>query len=144
MKPLTVLSALEFGSVKSNTVINTSPGWMRLGGRRVSDPINRGKLSIEEILIHSSNMGTTKLALSVPKDFLLDRFFDAGFGSKTGTDLIGESSGIMHDRQRWSEFELATLSWGYGLALTPLQLARFYATLANDGVKNELSIIKGI
>jgi cell division protein FtsI (penicillin-binding protein 3) len=89
-------------------------------------------------------MGTTKLALSVPKDFLLDRFFDAGFGSKTGTDLIGESSGIMHDRQRWSEFELATLSWGYGLALTPLQLARFYATLANDGVKNELSIIKGI
>ncbi len=144
MKPLTALSALEFGSVKSNTVINTSPGWMRLGGRRVSDPINRGKLTIEEILIHSSNMGTTKLALSVPKDFLLDRFFDAGFGSKTGTDLIGESSGIMHDRQRWSEFELATLSWGYGLALTPLQLARFYATLANDGVKNELSIIKGI
>ncbi|MGB0937223.1 MAG: peptidoglycan D,D-transpeptidase FtsI family protein [Colwellia sp.] len=144
MKPLTALSALEFGSVEEKTVINTSPGWMRLGGRRVSDPINRGKLSIEEVLIHSSNMGTTKLALSVPKDFLLDRFFDAGFGSKTGTDLIGESPGIMHDRQRWSEFELATLSWGYGLALTPLQLARFYATLANDGIKNELSIIKGI
>ena len=144
MKPLTALSALEFGSVKPTSVINTSPGWMRLGGRRVSDPINRGKLSIEEILIHSSNMGTTKLALSVPKDFLLDRFFDAGFGTKTGTDLIGESVGIMHDRQRWSEFELATLSWGYGLALTPLQLARFYATLANGGVKNELSIVKGI
>ena len=144
MKPLTALTALEFGSVEPNSIINTSPGWMRLGGRRVSDPINRGKLSVEEILIHSSNMGTTKLALSVPKDFLLDRFFDAGFGTKTGTDLIGESAGIMHDRNRWSEFELATLSWGYGLALTPLQLARFYATLANDGVKNELSIIKGI
>ena len=144
MKPLTALTALEYGSVEANSIINTSPGWMRLGGRRVSDPINRGKLSVEEILIHSSNMGTTKLALSVPKDFLLDRFFDAGFGTKTGTDLIGESAGIMHDRSRWSKFELATLSWGYGLALTPLQLARFYATLANDGVKNELSIIKGI
>ncbi len=142
MKPLTVLSALEFGSAKVNTIINTSPGWMRLGGRRVNDPINRGKLSIEDILVTSSNMGTTKLALSVPKNFLLDKFFDAGFAESTGTDLVGESSGMMHDRQRWSKFELATLSWGYGLAITPMQLARFYATLANGGIKRELSIVK--
>jgi cell division protein FtsI (penicillin-binding protein 3) len=141
MKPLTALTALEFGSAKANTIIDTSPGWMRLGGRRVNDPINRGKLSIEEILVTSSNMGTTKLALSVPKAFLLDRFFDAGFADNTGTDLIGESSGMMHDRQRWSKFELATLSWGYGLAITPMQLARFYATLANGGIKRELSIV---
>lgn len=142
MKPLTALTALEFGSAKADTIIDTSPGWMRLGGRRVNDPINRGKLSVEDILVTSSNMGTTKLALSVPKTFLLDRFFDAGFADSTGTDLVGESPGMMHDRQRWSEFELATLSWGYGLAITPMQLARFYATLANGGVKRELSIIK--
>jgi len=142
MKPLTVLTALEFGSAKVNTVINTSPGWMRLGGRRVNDPINRGKLSIEEILVTSSNIGTTKLALSVPKNFLLDKFFDVGFADTTGTGLVGESFGMMHDRQRWSKFELATLSWGYGLAITPLQLARFYATLANGGIKRELSIVK--
>jgi len=142
MKPLTALTALEFGSAQVNSVINTSPGWMRLGGRRVSDPINRGKLSIEEILIHSSNMGTTKLALSVPKDYLLDKFFDVGFAEDTGTELVGESTGMMHDRQRWSQFELATLSWGYGLAITPLQLARFYTALANGGVKRELSIVK--
>ena len=142
MKPLTALAALEFGSAQVDTIIDTSPGWMRLGGRRVNDPVNRGKLSIEDILVHSSNMGTTKLALSVPKTFLLDKFFDAGFGESTGTNLIGESSGIMHDRPRWSKFELATLSWGYGLAITPLQLARFYATLANGGIKRELSIVK--
>lgn len=142
MKPLTALTALEFGSADINTVIDTSPGWMRLGGRRVNDPINRGKLSVEEILATSSNMGTTKLALSVPKNYLLDKFFEAGFADSTGTDLVGESSGMMHDRQRWSKFELATLSWGYGLAITPLQLARFYATLANGGVKRELSIVK--
>ena len=142
MKSLTALTALEFGSAKANTIIDTSPGWMRLGGRRVSDPINRGKLSIEEILVHSSNMGTTKLALSVPKNFLLDKFFDAGFADSTGTGLVGESSGMMHDRQRWSKFELATLSWGYGLAITPMQLARFYTTLANGGIKRELSIVK--
>ena len=78
MKPLTALTALEFGSVQPKTLLNTSPGWMRLGGRRVSDPVNRGTLSIEDILITSSNMGTAKLALSVPKNYLLDKFFDAG------------------------------------------------------------------
>ena len=142
MKPLSALTALEFGSANINSIIDTSPGWMRLGGRRVNDPINRGKLSIEDILVHSSNMGTAKLALSVPKEFLLDKFFDAGFGDNTGTDLLGESSGMMHDRSRWSKFELATLSFGYGLAITPMQLARFYATLANGGIKHELSIVK--
>ncbi|GAA6170475.1 penicillin-binding protein 3 [Colwellia sp. KU-HH00111] len=142
MKPLSVLTALEFGSAEMSTIIDTSPGWMRLGGRRVNDPINRGKLTIEEILINSSNMGTAKLALSVPKEFLLDRFFDAGFAESTGTELVGESTGMMHDRQRWSQFELATLSFGYGLAITPMQLTRFYAALANGGIKRELSIVK--
>lgn len=142
MKPLSILSALEYGSIKHNSIIDTSPGWMRLGGRRVSDPRNRGKLSLKEILISSSNMGTSKLALSVPKEFLLDRFFDAGFGSDTGTSLLGESSGIMHDRPRWSEFELATLSFGYGVTVTPLQLANLYATFANGGVRKSLTILK--
>jgi len=142
MKPLTVLTALDFGSIKADSIIDTSPGWMRLGGRRVSDPINRGKLSITDILVHSSNMGTSKLALSVPKEFLLDKFFDVGFGEDTGTGLIGESSGMMHDRPRWSKFELATLSWGAGLAITPVQLARFYTAVANEGVKIPLTIIK--
>ncbi len=142
MKPLTALTALEFGAVKPKTLLNTSPGWMRLGGRRVSDPINRGTLSIEDILVTSSNMGTAKLALSVPKSYLLDKFFDAGFAEPTGTNLIGETSGMMHDRNRWSAFELATLSFGYGLAISPMQLTRFYSALANGGIKRELSIIK--
>ena len=142
MKPLTVLTAMEFGSAKANDIIDTNPGAMRIGGRRVSDPINRGKLSLAEILIHSSNMGTTKLALSVPKDFLLGKFFDAGFGEDTGTGLVGESMGVMHERSRWSKFELATLSWGYGLSITPVQLARLYTAIANGGVKKPLSILK--
>ena len=142
MKPLSMLTALEFGTAEQSTVIDTSPGWMRLGGRRVSDPINRGNLSLQDILVTSSNMGTTKLALSVPKEFLLDRFFDAGFGEDTGTGLVGETMGVMSSRSRWSQYELATLSWGYGLAISPLQLARFYATLANGGVKIPLRILK--
>lgn len=142
MKPLTILSALDFGSATPDMLIDTNPGWMRLGGSRVSDPRNLGKLTLAQILIHSSNMGTTKVALAMPKDYLLDKFFGAGFGEDTGTGLIGESSGVMHDRHRWSEFELATLSWGYGLAITPIQLARLYTIFANDGVKIPLTILK--
>ena len=142
MKPLTILTALEFGAIDVDTVIDTNPGWMRLGGRRVSDPVNRGKLSVTDVLVTSSNMGTSKIALSIPKEFLLDKFFEVGFGEDTGTGLIGESMGIMHDRARWSPFELATLSWGAGLAITPLQLAKFYSILANDGVKRPFTILK--
>ena len=142
MKPLTVLSSLEFGNVEDDTIINTSPGHMRLGGRRVSDPRNYGKQSLTEILINSSNVGTSKLALSLPKEFYLDKFFEAGFGEDTGTGLMGESSGIMHDRNRWSQIELATLSYGMGVAATPLQIARFYSTIANGGIKRSLSILK--
>jgi cell division protein FtsI (penicillin-binding protein 3) len=142
MKPLTVLTALEFGSVKKDSIVDTYPGWMRLGGSRVSDPRYLGTITISELLVHSSNMGTTKLALSVPKDYLIDKFFDAGFSEDTGTGLVGESSGMMHDRARWSKFELATLSWGHGVAITPIQLARFYTTLANGGIKTPLTILK--
>ena len=142
MKPLSLLTAMEFGVAEASTIVDTHPGWMRLGGRRVSDPINRGDLTMEEVLIHSSNMGTAKLVLSMPKEFLLDKFFEVGFGEQTGTGLIGETSGMMHDRARWSQFELATLSFGYALAISPLQLTRLYATIANGGTKIPLTILK--
>jgi len=142
MKPLSLLSSMEFGVAEPSTIVNTSPGWMRLGGRRIGDPWNHGKLTMEEILIHSSNMGTAKLALSMPKEFLLDKFYQAGFSEETGTGLIGESSGMFADRHRWSDHEIASLSYGYNLAITPLQLARFYTAVANGGVKRPLSIVK--
>ncbi|MCW8091633.1 peptidoglycan D,D-transpeptidase FtsI family protein [Alteromonas sp. ASW11-130] len=141
LKPLAVLAALEFGQTKVGDIIDTSPGWMRLGGSLVKDFRNYGKLSLEEIIQHSSNMGTSKLALSVPKDFLLDTYYNLGLMSDTGTNMPGEASGIFHERSRWSEFELATLSFGYGISVTTAQLARMYATLANGGIKRPLNIV---
>ena len=142
VKPLAVLSALEFGSVNANTVINTSPGWLQIGGRRVRDGKNHGELTLEGVLKKSSNVGTTKLALELPTEQFLDVFYNAGFGSDTGTGLLGESSGIFYDRRRWSDFELATLSFGYGLSVTATQLAQMYATLGNGGIRRPLSILK--
>lgn len=142
MKPIAVLSALEFGAIEKDTVIDTSKRIMRLGGRRVGDPRNYGKQTPEDILVNSSNLGTSMLALSLPREFYLDTFFNAGFGESTGIELIGESEGIMHTRSRWSQIELATLSYGMGVSATPLQMARFYAEIANGGMKLPFTIIK--
>lgn len=142
VKPLAVLSALEFGSVDLETKVDTSPGWMRVGGKVVRDGKNNGVLTIQQILQKSSNMGTTKLALSVPKEHLLDTYYNMGLMSDTGLNLMGESQGIFHERSRWSEFELSTLSFGYGLAVTTVQLARMYNVLASGGLKRPLSIIQ--
>ena len=142
LKPIAVLSALEFGSVDVEDSIDTSPGWMRLGGSLVKDHRNYGELTLEEIIQHSSNMGTSKLALGVPKQFLLDTYYNMGLMSDTGSNMPGEANGIFHERSRWSDFELATLSFGYGISVTTAQLARMYATLASGGVKRPLNIIK--
>lgn len=142
VKPLAVLSALEFGVIKKDDIIDTNPGWMRLGGSRVQDSRNYGELDLRSIIQKSSNIGTTKLALSVPKEFLLDTYYNMGLMSDTGMSLLGESSGLFHERSRWSEFELATLSFGYGLSVTTAQLGRMYTTLANGGANRELTIIK--
>lgn len=142
VKPLAVLSALEFGAVEQGDMIDTSPGWMRLGGSIVDDPRNYGEISLTEIIQKSSNMGTSKLALAVPKEFLLDLYYNMGLMTDTGTNLLGESSGIFHERNRWSDFELSTLSFGYGLSVTAMQLTRMYTVLGNGGIKRPLSIVK--
>lgn len=142
VKPLAVLSALEFGAVELDTIVDTSPGWMRLGGSIVDDPRNYGKLDLTSIIRKSSNMGTSKLALAVPKQFLLDLYYDMGLMSDSGSNLMGESSGIFHERNRWSDFELSTLSFGYGLSVTAMQLTRMYTIIGSGGIKRPLSVIK--
>lgn len=143
VKPLAVLGAMEFGTANEQTTINTSPGWMRLGGSLVQDSRNYGEVDLTQIIKKSSNMGTSKLALSIPKEHFIDLYHNMGLVGDTGTNMIGESAGIFRDRRRWSDFELATLSFGYGLSVTTLQLARMYSILGNGGSKVPMSIIKG-
>jgi cell division protein FtsI (penicillin-binding protein 3) len=142
VKPLAMISALEFGSVNLNTMIDTSPGWMHLGGKIVRDGHNLGKISLTDIIRHSSNMGTSKLALSVPKEYLLDMYYNVGLMSGSGANLLGETNGIFNERPRWSDFDIATLSFGYGISVTALQLARMYSIIGDGGMKRPLSIVK--
>ncbi|CUA86851.1 peptidoglycan synthetase FtsI [Pseudidiomarina woesei] len=140
VKPLAVIAGLEAGTIKPNDVIDTSPGWLRLGGRRVSDPRNRGQLTITQILENSSNVGTAKIALDTGINNMLDTYAAVGFGNDTGVAMLGESFGVLQNRQRWSDFEIATLSYGYGMSATTLQLAQMYAIIGAEGVRRPLSI----
>ena len=142
IKPLIVVSALENGVVNADSIVDTSPGWMRLGGKRVADHRNLGPISVQTILQRSSNMGMARMALQETPEQLLDTLYRFGLGIDSGMGLVGESTGLVPQRRRWSDIERATLSFGYGITVTPLQLAQSYAVLANGGVRYPLTIIK--
>lgn len=142
IKAFTIASALDSGHYKTDSIIDTSPGWMRLGKNLVHDEKNNGPLSIAQILQISSNVGVTKMVLSLPPNHLWDLLHRVGFGEITGVGFPGEQSGLLAKREKWSEFTLATLAFGYGMSVTPLQLARAYAVLANEGVKIPISLLR--
>lgn len=144
LKPLAVIAALESGAYSTDSIIDTSPGWKRIGGSRIMDARNYGKLSLSDVIKHSSNMGTSELALSMPKEVLIDFYYNLGLMSDTGTNMVGEQDGVFHERSRWSQHEIATLSFGYNISVTTAQLARVYATIANGGNKLPLSIVKNM
>ncbi|RUO26626.1 peptidoglycan glycosyltransferase FtsI [Aliidiomarina minuta] len=141
VKPLIILEALQQGVIEHDSIIDTSPGWLRIGGRRVQDLRNLGELTPREILSQSSNVGTSKLALSLDLEGMLSVYAGAGFGTDTGVNLIGESMGQMQHRNRWSDHEIAAFSYGYGLGTTTLQLAQMYAILGNGGIQRPLSVL---
>lgn len=142
VKPFVVLAALENGAATPNTVINTGNGIMQIGGSRVRDTSKVGKADLAMILKKSSNIGVAKLALDMPLEALLGLYSSVGLGEMSGLNLVGETTGIFPNRRRWSKFEIATLSFGYGLSVTPIQLAHAYATLANKGVYEPIHIIE--
>lgn len=142
MKPVAVIGALDYGTYGTLDLVDTSPGYMRIGGSRVSDPRNRGQISLADVLKFSSNMGSSKLALSVPKENYLEMFYRLGLADSSGIDLIGESTGLFNARRRWSDIEIATLSYGYGISVTTAQLAKMYTTIGAGGISRPISIVK--
>ncbi|UAB70830.1 peptidoglycan glycosyltransferase FtsI [Vibrio sp. SCSIO 43132] len=142
VKPFVILAALENGVADENTEIDTGNGIMQIGGSRVRDVSKVGKADLTTILKKSSNIGVTKLALAMPLEALLGMYSSVGFGEVSGLNLVGETTGIFPSRRRWSKFEIATLSFGYGLSVSPIQLAHAYATLGNYGLYRPLHIVK--
>ncbi len=131
VKPFTIAMALESGEVDADTLIDTAPGYYQLPGHTIRDVHNYGEISVFDVVVHSSNVGTAKLALRLPLDDLYNTFRDVGFGVRAAT-LPGEISGVLTKRTR--KLEHAALSYGYGFSTTLLQLARAYTVFATDGM----------
>ena len=129
-KPFTAAMALDGGAVGATTMVDTTPGRNRVGGHVIRDNQNHGILSVGDVITRSSNVGISKIAMAFPYDDLYDAFAGVGFGRRAA-NLPGESAGPLKWRNR--PVEHATLSYGYGVSVTPLQLARAYTVFATDG-----------
>jgi len=143
VKPFTLMAAMEQGLVSPNTVIDTSPGYMNVGGKLIQDFRNYGKLDVRTILAKSSQIGTVKVALGMPPESVHDMFQRVGLGTPPGLGFPGELGGVLPQNSRWSDIQRATFSFGYGLTATSLQLAQAYSVLANGGKRVSPSLVKG-
>ena len=142
IKTLTLVAALESGKFSLDSVIDTSPGRIRVGSKVLHDPRNYGEMTVSNIIEKSSQVGVTKIAQAVGHEAILDVLSRFGLGQETGTGFPGERAGVLPDLAHWSDIEKVTLAFGYGLNATPIQLARAYAVLANGGVRLPLTLIK--
>ncbi len=142
MKPFTVAAALEDG-VDPNIVIPTEPGGYRIANRRVTDTHYYGPVDMRRLLVKSSNIGAAKLAANMSNQHFYSVLSRFGFGEKTDSGFPGESSAVLSAPNRWGPVEKATISYGYGLSVTPLQIAQAYAALANNGMLISPTFIKG-
>jgi len=124
-------------------VIDTAPGFIRVGTKTIRDPSNRGKLDLGGIIARSSQVGISKLALTLNEYSVWEMFQRVGLGQSTGIGLPGERNGYLPSHRRWKDIERVTFAYGYGLTATPLQLAASYLTIASGGIKREVSVLNG-
>ncbi len=137
IKPFVVAAALESGRYVPETPIDTTPGFMRVGSGRVKDVHNYGALDVSGVIRKSSNVGVSKIALDLGPESIWNTYSRVGIGRVTQTGFPGELNGRLTDPASWREFDQAVISFGYGISVTALQLARAYGVLANDGLLPE-------
>jgi len=141
MKSLTLVAALESGRYDVDDVIDTAPGYIRVGRKVYRDPLNYGEISLSRIIEKSSQVGVTKVAMDIGHEPIWAVFNRFGIGDPTGTGFPGESAGLLPSRSRWHVSEKVSLAFGYGITATPLQIARAYGVFANAGVKMPVSLL---
>ncbi len=142
VKPFTVVAGLESGKFRPDTIIDTSPGSLKLANFTIHDIKNYGKIDVSTVIKKSSNVGASLIALTLEPSQLWEQFVRVGFGYDTGSGFPGEAEGLMNAYQDWGKAQNATVSYGYGLSVTALQLTRAYAALAADGVLRPASFLK--
>lgn len=141
VKPLTLVAALESGEFDIDTIIDTSPGRIKVGDKVLPDPRDYGAITVSRVIEKSSQVGVTKMAQVVGHENIIDVFQRFGLGSETGAEFPGERSGRLPDHDFWSAIDQVTPAFGYGLLVTPLQLAHAYSAFANGGRMVPLTLL---
>ena len=143
MKPFTIAAALESGEFAPDDIIHTSPGHYDIGKYRISDPTDYGWLDLRAIVRKSSNVGISKIATRLDPEGLWQVFDRFGFGRPPGSEFPGEVAGYFNHPTLWHRVEQASVSYGYGISVSALQLVRAYAAIANDGILPPVSFLAG-
>jgi cell division protein FtsI (penicillin-binding protein 3) len=141
MKTMTLVAALESGQFTPQTMIDTSPGRIRVGPKVYPDPRNYGLISLTRVLQKSSQVGVTKIAVALGHEPIWKVFDRFGIGKAPGTGFPGESAGSLPNRPKWYSTEKVSLAFGYGITASPLQLASAYSVFANDGMQQPVSML---
>ncbi|HEX6829431.1 MAG TPA: penicillin-binding protein 2, partial [Burkholderiales bacterium] len=142
LKPFTAAAALEAGLFRPDTVLQTAPGSLTIGNATIRDAHPQGALTVAQVIQKSSNVGAAKIALALPSEKLWTVFNSVGFGAPTGTGFPGEAGGRLRAHKSWRPIEQATMSYGHGISVTLLQLARAYTVFAGDGVLKPVSLVR--
>jgi cell division protein FtsI (penicillin-binding protein 3) len=142
LKPFTAAAALEAGTVKPESVIQTAPGELTIGTRKIHDAHPQGALTVSQVIQKSSNIGAAKIALGLKPEALWTVFSRVGFGMPPGSGFPGEVGGRLRGHANWRPIEQATMSYGHGISVSLLQLARAYMVFATDGEMKPVTLIK--
>jgi cell division protein FtsI (penicillin-binding protein 3) len=140
IKPFVAAAGIASGRYHPDTIIDTSPGMVQIGWKKIPDKHNLGAIPLTTVLAKSSNVGMTKMAMTLTPQSMYQTLRAFGFGDVTGSGFPGESAGLLYDASHWRKIEQATISYGYGLSVTPLQLARAYAILGAGGIRRPVSL----
>jgi cell division protein FtsI (penicillin-binding protein 3) len=141
IKPMIVAAALESGRYRASSMVDTAPGFVVVGPKKIEDSKNLGRISLTTVLSRSSNVGITKIAMSLEPDQLWQSMTRFGFGSVTSSGFPGESAGLLTHYSDWRQINQATIGYGYNVSVTPLQLAQAYAAIGNDGQIRPISLL---
>jgi cell division protein FtsI (penicillin-binding protein 3) len=141
-KPFTVAAALESGLVKPTTTFQTAPGYLQMGKWKISDSHPHGVLTVAQIIQKSSNVGTAKIQLAMSAERMGNFYRELGFGVLPQTGFPGEAKGIVRPWDKWRPIEQATMSYGMGISVSLLQVARAYTIFTNEGQLLPLSLLK--
>ena len=142
MKPFTVAAALDAGTIKPDTLIDTGDGSFVVGNKRIHDTHANGIISISQIIEKSSNVGAAKIALALKPEYFWDELHKAGFGTTPQVGFPGAASGKLRPYQSWRPIEQATMAFGNGIAVSLLQMARAYTVFANNGEMRPVTMLK--